>query len=81
METTEDTADHRETGSSYAALPRRRERLSLHESKEAGDRVRAKVTRADAYDLWGEPEGLIKLNRVPGATRPAGRRHTLISRI
>jgi len=47
---------------------------------KAGDLVKAKVTKADAYDLWGEPEGLIKLNRVPGA-RPAVRRHTLISRI
>jgi ribosomal protein S12 methylthiotransferase len=47
---------------------------------KAGDLVKAKVTKADAYDLWGEPEGLIKLNRVPGA-RPPVRRHTLISRI
>jgi len=47
---------------------------------KAGDRVKAKVTRADAYDLWGEPEGLIKLNRVPGAVSKA-RRHTLISRV
>jgi ribosomal protein S12 methylthiotransferase len=47
---------------------------------KAGDRVRARVTRADAYDLWGEPEGLIKLNRVPGAVSKA-RRHTLISRV
>ncbi|BBF81116.1 30S ribosomal protein S12 methylthiotransferase RimO [Asticcacaulis excentricus] len=46
----------------------------------AGDYAKAKVTRADAYDLWGEPEGLIKLNRVPTA-RPAGRTHRLISRI
>jgi ribosomal protein S12 methylthiotransferase len=46
---------------------------------KVGDVVKAKVTKADAYDLWGEPEGLIKLNRVPVA-RPA-RRHTLISRI
>ena len=45
-----------------------------------GDYAKAKVTRADAYDLWGEPEGLIKLNRVPTA-RPAGRTHRLISRI
>jgi len=48
---------------------------------KAGDYAKARVTKADAYDLWGEPEGLIKLNRVPGATRPAARRHTLISRI
>ena len=47
---------------------------------KAGDRVKARVTRADAYDLWGEPEGLIKLNRVPGAVSKA-RRHTLISRL
>ena len=47
---------------------------------KAGDLVKAKVTKADAYDLWGEPEGLIKLNRVPGA-RPGVRRHTLISRL
>jgi ribosomal protein S12 methylthiotransferase len=47
---------------------------------QVGDLVKARVTRADAYDLWGEPEGLIKLNRVPGAVSKA-RRHTLISRI
>lgn len=47
---------------------------------KAGDRVKARVTRADAYDLWGEPEGLIKLNRVPGAVSKT-RRHTLISRV
>jgi len=47
---------------------------------KAGDLIKARVTRADAYDLWGEPEGLIKLNRVPGAVSKA-RRHTLISRI
>ena len=49
-----------------------------------GDLVKAKVTRADAYDLWGEPEGLIKLNRVPGQLSGAAqkrRMHTLISRI
>ncbi|MCA1934361.1 MAG: 30S ribosomal protein S12 methylthiotransferase RimO [Asticcacaulis sp.] len=46
----------------------------------AGDYAKAKVTRADAYDLWGEPEGLVKLNRVPTARR-AGRTHRLISRV
>ncbi|ESQ75845.1 30S ribosomal protein S12 methylthiotransferase RimO [Asticcacaulis sp. AC402] len=46
---------------------------------KAGDYAKARVTRADAYDLWGEPEGLIKLNRVPGtAKRPM---HRLISRV
>jgi ribosomal protein S12 methylthiotransferase len=43
-----------------------------------GDIVKAKITRTDAYDLWGEPEGLIKLNRVPSA--PKGRVHRLIPR-
>ena len=46
---------------------------------KAGDIVKAKVTKADAYDLWGEPEGLIKLNRVPGAVTNR-RMHNLISR-
>lgn len=47
---------------------------------KAGDFAKARVTRADAYDLWGEPDGLIKLNRVPGAV-PKRRMHTLISRV
>jgi ribosomal protein S12 methylthiotransferase len=47
---------------------------------KAGEFQTAVVTKADAYDLWGEPEGLMKLNRVPTA-RPKGRTHRLISRI
>ena len=43
-----------------------------------GDFQKARIIKADPYDLWGEPEGLIKLNRVPSA--PKGRVHRVISR-
>lgn len=46
---------------------------------KAGEFQKARVTRADAYDLWGEPENMVRLNRVPTA-RPGGRVHRIISR-
>ena len=41
-----------------------------------GDIVRAQIIKADAYDLYGEPEGLMKLNRIPSAP-VRGRTHRL----
>jgi ribosomal protein S12 methylthiotransferase len=46
---------------------------------KVGDFQKARITKADSYDLWGEPEGLMKLNRVPMA--PKGRVHRVISRL
>ncbi|MFT4090125.1 MAG: 30S ribosomal protein S12 methylthiotransferase RimO [Asticcacaulis sp.] len=46
---------------------------------QVGDYQKARVTRADAYDLWGEPENMMRLNRVPVA-RAGGRVHRIISR-
>ncbi|OYW84417.1 MAG: hypothetical protein B7Z22_10705 [Hyphomonas sp. 32-62-5] len=46
---------------------------------KVGEFAKAKVTRADAFDLYGEPEGLIKLDRLPTA-RPKGKVHRIISR-
>jgi ribosomal protein S12 methylthiotransferase len=46
---------------------------------KVGEFAKARVTRADAFDLYGEPEGLIKLDRLPTA-RPKGKVHRIISR-
>ena len=43
----------------------------------AGERVRAKIIRADGHDLWAEPEGMVRLNRLPTARPARGRVHSL----